>query len=172
MAKKIEENTMKELLSVINNKKIQNMMCNKDVLNSLGEKPNMNQLMDCQDLHNVISDRDLMSKIFDLSKAMGSSSSENNFPVSNKQKSIEEDISTTDYKKYTYHKESNETETQLKKNKELKPEVTTNLNIDKNEEYYNELIKLGKMGHNDLIKNNELLKKHNGNIVAVLKELL
>lgn len=172
MAKKIEENTMKELLNVINNKKIQNMMCNQDVLNSLGEKPNMNQLMDCQDLHNVISDRNLMSKIFDLSKAMGSSSSENNFLTNNKEKDIEESISSTDYKKYTYNEESNESTNQLKNNEKLKPEVTTNLTIDKNEKYYNELLKLGKMGHNDLTKNNELLEKHNGNIVAVLKELL
>jgi len=159
MTKKIEENTMKELLNVINNKKIQNMMCNKDVLNSLGEKPDMNKLMDCQDLHNVIADRDLMSKIFDLSKSMGSTSSDNN--KTNNQKNIENKISSTD--KTSKDPVSNNIE---------KQKSISELVINQDEKYYNELLKLQKMGYEDIDKNKNLLEKHDGDIITVLKDLL
>lgn len=75
MQSNIQQNTMKELLNLINDKKIQQMMCNPDILNSMGQKPDINKLMNCQDLHNVVSDRNLMTQIMNLSKDMGEISS-------------------------------------------------------------------------------------------------
>lgn len=173
MTKKIGENTMKDLLNVINNKKIQNMMCNQDVLNSLGEKPDMNKLIDCQDLHNVIADRDLMSQIFDLSKIMGSTSSDKNNKIQSK--NIEEETLSNDYQKYTFNETNDKS---IDEPEDLLSHKTKELNIDnkkyldKDEQYYYELDKLIKMGYEDISKNKHLLEKHNGNIIPVLKELL
>ena len=175
MTKKIRENTMKDLLGVINNKKIQNMMCNQDVLNSLGETPDMNKLMDCQDLHNVISDRELMSQIFDLSKVMGSTSSDNSINTS--QKDTEEKILSCDYEKYTFKEEIDKNiddsmKEDILSNKTKELNIDNKKELDKNEQYYNQLDKLIKMGYKDIFKNKQLLEKHNGNIIPVLKELL
>lgn len=175
MTKKIGENTMKDLLSVINNKKIQNMMCNQDVLNSLGEKPDMNKLMDCQDLHNVISDRDLMSQIFDLSKVMGSSSSDkvNNIV----QQNVEDKTLSSDYQKYTFNETIDKStdyinQEDILSNKTKELDISNKKVLDEDEQYYTELNKLSKMGYQDISKNKQLLEKHNGDIIPVLKELL
>lgn len=167
--KKIGQNTMQELLGLINNKKIQDMMCNPDVLNSMNKTPDVNKLMNCSELHNVVSDRKLMSQIMSMSKNMegisGFSDPSNLNPsmaMPDFNLNPSKDIPEMNMPNLNISLDESNQNTK----KENLVESTSDHNYDK------QLNQLMNMGFDKKEENISLLLKHDGDIKKVLKELL
>ncbi len=202
MESNIQQNTMKDLLSLINDKKIQQMMCNPDILNSMGQKPDINKLMNCQDLHNVVSDRNLMTQIMNLSKDMGGISSgfgkDMNMPDLSSMGGMTSpfgkdmnmpNLSSVDQKinqeKEMLFPDLSSQDNSNNEEKEMSlPDIDNSLsdmklsdkplttNIEDNSNYEDQCQNLINMGFEDREENLKLLALHNGDIKKVLKVLL